>query len=229
MSNPFKFSIKDVNINSSKILTIWNISKNNSIIIKIEEKDNNHIITYKIYNAKYSFDIDEKYPAEKKEYLSDNNDPIKTLLNKDNLTIEEKLMIKTYNISQYYKGDKTALEQLNKDKTKLTTLEYLTIKQVFNDNDSTYTIDNEISIFPDIMHNFATYGTSLFKKTMEGEKKIARKYTNGGTYSAYSDRLIKKHILFEGDHQYSNIVHNHFDKIENLEERLEEKLKIVSF
>ena len=110
MSNPFKFSIKDVNINSSKILTIWNISKNNSIIIKIEEKDNNHIITYKIYNAKYSFDIDEKYPAEKKEYLSDNNDPIKTLLNKDNLTIEEKLMIKTYNILKYYKGGELFLK-----------------------------------------------------------------------------------------------------------------------
>lgn len=229
MSNPFKISAKDISINDSKILTIWNISKDKSIIIKIEEKDNKYVITYKIYNAKYSFDIDEKYPAEKKEYLSDNNDPIKTLLNKDNLTIEEKLMIKTYNILQYYNGDKTALEQLNKDKTKLTTLEYLTIKQVFNDNDTTYTIDNEISIFPDIMHNFATYGTSLFKKTMEGEKKIARKYTNGGTYSNYDNRLIKKHILFEGDHQYSNIVHNHFDKIEKLEKDLEEKLKIVSF
>ena len=229
MSNPFKISVKDISINDSKILTIWNISKDKSIIIKIEEKDNNHIITYKIYNAKYYFDIDEKYPAEKKEYLSDNNDPIKTLLNKDNLTIEEKLMIKTYNILQYYKGDKTALEQLNKDKTKLTTLEYLTIKQVFNDNDVTYTIDNEISIFPDIMHNFAKYVTSLFKKTVEGEKQIARKYTNGGTYSNYGNKLIKKHILFEGDHQYSNIVHNHFDKIENLEKDLEEKLKIVSF
>ena len=73
MSNPFKISAKDISINDSKILTIWNISKDKSIIIKIEEKDNKYVITYKIYNAKYSFDIDEKYPAEKKEYLSDNN------------------------------------------------------------------------------------------------------------------------------------------------------------